>query len=167
MLGQAVNDALAPNGDLELGTNVASDFPVQPNEFGIDGLIGALARLLDEADNLGESGFDRLGAGRGDCASGWEGGSTGSHDDERTKRSTRSRLETPAGAARGLAALPWPLALSLCKTWRGSVAIARIGYGGRMTHLRELAAALTDVQAAEELNEARLALFRRLPSRTG
>jgi hypothetical protein len=26
---------------------------------------------------------------------------------------------------------------------------------------------LTDVQAAEELNEARLALFRRVPARTG
>jgi hypothetical protein len=34
-------------------------------------------------------------------------------------------------------------------------------------HLRELATALTDVQAAEELNEARLALFHRVPARTG
>jgi transposase InsO family protein len=34
-------------------------------------------------------------------------------------------------------------------------------------HLRELATALTDVQAADELNEARLALFRRVPARTG
>jgi transposase InsO family protein len=33
--------------------------------------------------------------------------------------------------------------------------------------LHELATALTDVQAAEELNEARLALFRRVPARTG
>ena len=39
--------------------------------------------------------------------------------------------------------------------------------GITLEHLRELATALTDVQAAEELNEARLALFRRLPSRTG
>jgi hypothetical protein len=33
--------------------------------------------------------------------------------------------------------------------------------------LHELATALTDVQAAEELNEARNALFRRVPARTG
>jgi len=33
--------------------------------------------------------------------------------------------------------------------------------------LHALARALTDVQAAEELNEARLALFRRIPARTG
>ena len=39
--------------------------------------------------------------------------------------------------------------------------------GVTLQHLRELATALTDVQAAEELNEARLALFRRVPARTG
>jgi transposase InsO family protein len=39
--------------------------------------------------------------------------------------------------------------------------------GITMQHLRELAMALTDVQAAEELNEARSALFRRVPARTG
>ena len=33
--------------------------------------------------------------------------------------------------------------------------------------LHQLARALTDVQAAEELNEARAALFRRVPARTG
>ena len=33
--------------------------------------------------------------------------------------------------------------------------------------LRQLAAALTDLQAAEELNEASQALFRRVPARTG
>ena len=33
--------------------------------------------------------------------------------------------------------------------------------------LHDLATALTDVQAAEELNEARAALFRRVPARTG
>ena len=33
--------------------------------------------------------------------------------------------------------------------------------------LHALATALTDVQAAEELNEARAALFRRVPARTG
>lgn len=37
--------------------------------------------------------------------------------------------------------------------------------GITLEHLRELATALTDVQAAEELNEARQALFRRVPSR--
>lgn len=36
-----------------------------------------------------------------------------------------------------------------------------------LEHLRKLATALTDVQAAEELNEARQALFRRVPARTG
>ena len=36
-----------------------------------------------------------------------------------------------------------------------------------LDHLRELATALTDVQAAEELNEARQALFKRVPARTG
>jgi hypothetical protein len=36
-----------------------------------------------------------------------------------------------------------------------------------LEHLRAMAMALTDVQAAEELNEARLALFRRVPARTG
>ena len=39
--------------------------------------------------------------------------------------------------------------------------------GITLEHLRALATALTDVQAAEELNEARLALFRRVPARTG
>ena len=38
--------------------------------------------------------------------------------------------------------------------------------GITLEHLRALATALTDVQAAEELNEARQALFRRVPSRT-
>ena len=39
--------------------------------------------------------------------------------------------------------------------------------GMTLEHLRELATALTDVQAAEELSEARAALFKRLPTRTG
>lgn len=39
--------------------------------------------------------------------------------------------------------------------------------GVTLEHLRALATALTDAQAAEELNEARLALFRRVPARTG
>jgi transposase InsO family protein len=39
--------------------------------------------------------------------------------------------------------------------------------GVTLEHLHALATALTDVQAAEELNEARLALFRRVPARTG
>jgi len=39
--------------------------------------------------------------------------------------------------------------------------------GITLEHLRELATALSDVQAAEELNEARQALFRRVPARTG
>jgi transposase InsO family protein len=39
--------------------------------------------------------------------------------------------------------------------------------GVTLEHLYQLARALTDVQAAEELNEARTALFRRVPERTG
>jgi hypothetical protein len=39
--------------------------------------------------------------------------------------------------------------------------------GITLEHLRALAVALTDLQAGEELNEARLALFRRVPARTG
>jgi transposase InsO family protein len=39
--------------------------------------------------------------------------------------------------------------------------------GITLEHLRGLATALTDVQAAEELNAARAALFRRVPARTG
>ena len=39
--------------------------------------------------------------------------------------------------------------------------------GITLEHLRELATALSDVQAADELNEARAALFRRVPARTG
>ena len=39
--------------------------------------------------------------------------------------------------------------------------------GVTLQHLRDLATALTDVQAAEELNEARAALFKRVPARTG
>jgi transposase InsO family protein len=39
--------------------------------------------------------------------------------------------------------------------------------GITLEDLHALARALTDVQAAEELNEARLALFRRVPARTG
>jgi hypothetical protein len=37
--------------------------------------------------------------------------------------------------------------------------------GITLEHLYQLARALTDVQAAEELNEARSALFRRVPAR--
>lgn len=37
--------------------------------------------------------------------------------------------------------------------------------GITLLHLQELATALSDLQAAEELNEARLALFRRVPAR--
>ena len=39
--------------------------------------------------------------------------------------------------------------------------------GITLDHLAALATALTDVQAAEELNEARQALFKRVPARTG
>lgn len=39
--------------------------------------------------------------------------------------------------------------------------------GITLEHLRQLATALSDVQAAEELNEARTALFKRVPARTG
>lgn len=39
--------------------------------------------------------------------------------------------------------------------------------GVTLQHLHELATALSDLQAAEELNEARAALFRRVPARTG
>ena len=38
--------------------------------------------------------------------------------------------------------------------------------GMTLAHLRALAMALTDMQAAEELNDARQALFRRVPART-
>ena len=37
--------------------------------------------------------------------------------------------------------------------------------GITLEHLHQLARALTDVQAAEELNDARAALFRRVPAR--
>jgi transposase InsO family protein len=43
----------------------------------------------------------------------------------------------------------------------------RLREGMTLQHLRELAMVLTDVQAAEELNEARAALFKRVPARTG
>jgi hypothetical protein len=39
--------------------------------------------------------------------------------------------------------------------------------GITLEELHQQATALTDVQAAEELNEARAALFRRVPARTG
>jgi thiamine monophosphate synthase len=39
--------------------------------------------------------------------------------------------------------------------------------GVTLVHLRELASALTDVQAAQELSEARQALFGRVPANTG
>ena len=39
--------------------------------------------------------------------------------------------------------------------------------GITLEDLHQLATALTDAQAAEELNEARNALFRRVPARTG
>ena len=39
--------------------------------------------------------------------------------------------------------------------------------GITLEELHKLACALTDVQAAEELNEATTALFRRVPARTG
>jgi len=39
--------------------------------------------------------------------------------------------------------------------------------GQSLQELHQLARALTGVQAAQELNEARQALFRRVPARTG
>ena len=39
--------------------------------------------------------------------------------------------------------------------------------GVTLEELHQLARALSDVQAGEELNEARAALFRRVPARTG
>ena len=39
--------------------------------------------------------------------------------------------------------------------------------GQTLEELKALACALTDLQAAEELHEARAALFRRVPARTG
>jgi len=39
--------------------------------------------------------------------------------------------------------------------------------GVTLLELQQLARALTDMQAAEELKEAREALFRRVPARTG
>jgi transposase InsO family protein len=50
---------------------------------------------------------------------------------------------------------------SLSETSRG------LREGITLEHLRELAKALSDVQAADELNQARQALFRRTPARTG
>ena len=48
-----------------------------------------------------------------------------------------------------------------------SAACQGLREGITLEHLRELATALSDVQAADELNEARLALFKRVPARTG
>jgi len=48
-----------------------------------------------------------------------------------------------------------------------SEAVKFMREGVTLKDLHELATALTDVQAAEELNEARQALFRRVPARTG
>lgn len=42
---------------------------------------------------------------------------------------------------------------------------AGVREGMTLEHLYELARALSDVQAAEELNEARAELFRRVPAR--
>ena len=46
-------------------------------------------------------------------------------------------------------------------------AAAFLREGVTLEELHQLARALTDVQAAQELNEARAALFRRVPARTG
>jgi hypothetical protein len=46
-------------------------------------------------------------------------------------------------------------------------AVMQLRQGITLEDLHQLARALTDVQAAEELNEARAALFRRVPARTG
>jgi len=48
-----------------------------------------------------------------------------------------------------------------------SEAVKFMREGVTLKDLHELATALTDVQAAEELTEARQALFRRVPARTG
>ena len=44
-------------------------------------------------------------------------------------------------------------------------AVSFLRQGVTLEDLQAMATALTDMQAAEELNEARLALFRRIPSR--
>ena len=48
MLRKIVDDAFAPLGGRELGADVAAQPPVQAHQFGVDGLVGALPRLLDQ-----------------------------------------------------------------------------------------------------------------------
>jgi hypothetical protein len=58
VLRQAVDHAFAPLGRGQLAADVLADLPVQADELGVDRLVGALARLLDEADDFGERRLD-------------------------------------------------------------------------------------------------------------
>ena len=60
MLRQAVHHAFAPDGRSQLAADVLADAPVQADEFAIDRLVGPLAGLFDEADDLGERGFNKV-----------------------------------------------------------------------------------------------------------
>ena len=126
MVGQAVDDALAPDGRLELGADVAPDFPLRAHEFSVDRLVGAPARLRDETNDLVEGGFDWLGACRGDRASSFEWSSTGRHNDERSKTIDEAPCKAPAASAMRAAALPWHLAPRLWGPWHPRQFVALI-----------------------------------------
>lgn len=115
VLGQAVNHAFPPDRRLKLGTDVAPDFPVQGHQFGVDRLVCALARLLDELHNLCEGRFDGLKAGGH-----WQWGGrrwTGRHACEPTKRRqcTRFRASAPCSELDGCARRERRLSGELCR----------------------------------------------------
>jgi hypothetical protein len=59
MPGQVRHNPLAPFGCSQLGTDVAAHLPLQAHQLGVDGLVGALAGCMDQADNLGKRQFLR------------------------------------------------------------------------------------------------------------
>jgi len=83
VLRQPIYHAFTPIGRRQLSADVLANLPVETHELRIDRLVRTLASLLDEADHLGERGFDGLGCGQGgklaDRTPGFKGGLLGAH----------------------------------------------------------------------------------------
>ena len=53
VLRKLIDHAITPFGSFKFGADIGADLPVQFNKGGIDGLIGMLARRVDQLHHLG------------------------------------------------------------------------------------------------------------------
>ena len=52
MVSQLINHAITPLSGSNLAADDAPNLPIQVNEFGVDGLVGALAGSFDKLNNV-------------------------------------------------------------------------------------------------------------------